>query len=449
VKVVFSNATICTFDEERKVLPSGVLGVNGTEISFVGTEIPNGFHPDLEIDCHGCVIMPGLVNTHVHLGEQLFKGMMDEVDFQGLFYSLLFLWEACLEPELVYWGSLAAAVEALRCGVTTVGDMYHHSEATARAVEVSGIRACIGQLVYGFSLQRPLEEAGGGFRFDPDAFEEQLTAACQFAESWDGRAEGRITTAIAPHATNTLEPWMLERVAQAAKDGSRLIHMHLAQMESEYDMVLKQHGLGCVELLSKVGILDCRFLGAHAIFLKRDEVKILADAHAAVAHNPIANAKDAGLIAPIVELARAGVCTGLGTDAFHSNLLEAARFAACLHRVHTGEAKVCPAREVLYWATRGGALALGLEEIGALEPGKKADLVVVDTRQLNTLPAEDPYTTVLYYAEPANIRLVMVNGKIVVKDGEVLTVDLGKVKRHFIEAVKLLRSKIDKVRWVL
>lgn len=443
MKMVFSGATICTFDEERRVFPKGVLGVDGTEIAFVGTEIPNGFHPDLEVDCHGCVVIPGLVNTHVHLGEQLFKGLMDEADFQGLFYSRLFPWESCLEPELVYWGSLAAAVEALRCGVTTVGDMYHHAEATARAVEASGLRACIGQLIYGFPLRHPFGKDKVSFRFDSDEFERQLEAACHFAETWDGRAEGRVTTAIAPHATNTLAPWMLERVARVAEANAWLVHMHLAQMESEYNAISKQYGLGCVELLSEVGILRCRFLGAHAIFLKQGEKEILADAEAGVAHNPIANAKDAGLIAPIVELAEAGVRIGLGTDAFHSNLLEAARFAACLQRVHAG-AGACPAREALYWATRGGALALGLEEVGVLEPGKKADLIVIDMERLNMLPAGDPYTTILYYAEPADIRLVLVNGEIVVKEGEILTVDLGEVKRHFMKAVKVLRSKIHK-----
>jgi len=444
MKVLFSNAIILTFDEQYKVYPNGFLGVDDAVISFVGEDVPNSFHPDLEIDCHKRIIMPGLVNAHVHLGEYLFKGMMDEIDFQELFYSCLFAWEASLDPKLVYWGSLAAITEALRCGVTTVGDIYHHAEATAYAVEVSGIRACIGQLIYGFALQRPFARRRKTLNFDSKVFMEQLEAAYQFAKKWDGKAEGRITTALAPHATNTLTPQMLEQVAKTALESSLLIHMHLAQMKSEYDMVVKKYGQGCVELLSQTGILNNKFLGAHAIFLKKTEIDLLARASAAVAHNPVANAKDAGLIAPIIALKQAGVHISLGTDAFHSNLLETARFAAYLHRVHTKDPRICPAREVLYWATKGGALALGLGDTGSLERGKKADLIVIDLEDLNMLPKADPYKTVLYYAEPKNIRLVMVNGKILVEKGSVFTVNLEEVKRRFSESVRILYSKLNK-----
>ena len=442
MKIALSGGIICTFNEKRDVFLEGVLGINNDRISFVGTKLPSDFHPDLRIDCSGCIILPGLVNAHIHLGEYLFKGLMDEINFQNIFFSRLFSWEACLEPELVYWGSLAAAVEALRCGVTTVGDIYHHAEATARAVEASGIRASIGQLIYGFPLQQPFKANAYSFNFDFAAFKDQLAKAREFAERWNGKAEGRITTAIAPHATNTLTPQMLEHIAEVVENNPWLIHTHLAQMKSEYDMVVKQYKLGCVELLYKTGILKHKFLGAHAIFLKHSERKLLGNVCAGIAHNPIANAKDAGLVAQVVELAKAGVRIGVGTDAFHSNLLEAARFAACLQRVRIGNAGVCPAEEVLYWATRGGAMALGLEEIGALEPGKKADLVVINAKELNMLSVKDPYKAVLYYAEPSNIQLVMVNGKIVVQNGKILTVDFEEVKRRFAEAVQLLHSKI-------
>uniref|UniRef100_A0A7V4KEJ1 Amidohydrolase n=1 Tax=Fervidobacterium pennivorans TaxID=93466 RepID=A0A7V4KEJ1_FERPE len=446
MKILFLGGTILTFDKEYKVYFNGMLGVNNDTIEFVGKDIPNGFHPDLKVDCTGCVIMPGFVNAHVHLGEWLFKGMMDEVDFQGLFYSSLFKWEASLDPDILYWGSLAAITEALRCGVTTVGDMYHHAEATARAVEVSGIRACIGQLIYGFSLQSPYMRKGKNLKFDLYAFEEQLESAYQFAIKWNGKAQGRITTALAPHATNTLTPEMLEQIAQVAQKSSLLIHMHLAQMKSEYEMVKRKYGLGCVELLEKTGILKNKFLGAHGIFLKKNEIDLLARVSGAVAHNPVANAKDAGLVAPVIALKQAGVCIGLGTDAFHSNLLETARFAAYLHRVHTRNAQTCPAQEVLFWATKGGAMALGLKDVGSLERGKKADLIVINLKQLNTLPINDPYKTVLYYAEPTNIFLVMVNGNILINKNQKLTIKLEEIQQQYLKSVQTIKSRINKRR---
>lgn len=444
MNLLLYGGTICTFDEHWRVLHEGVLGISGEYITFVGEDIPEGFHPDLSLDCSGCLIIPGLVNTHVHLGEQLLKGLMDEKDFSQLFYSSLFFWEAALEPELVYYGSLAGIADALRCGVTTFGDIYHYPESTARAVEVSGVRACIGQLIYGFDLYHPFTKNRSSIQFSKDAFEEQLSAALEFAKSWNGKANGRITTALGPHATNTLEAWMFERIADEAKRNSLVIHMHLAQMKAEYDEVMKRYGLSCVELLANTGILDCKFVGAHAIFIKPEEISILADSKAAIAHNPVANAKDAGLIAPVIRMVRAGVRVGLGTDAFHTNLLETARFAAYLHRVTTGDPSVCPAREVLYWATRGGALALGLEDVGVLEPGKRADLVVIDMGRLNSTPVDDPYISLLYYVEPSNIKFVIINGQIIVYNGMILTLNVKEIYKHFIRAINKFRLKIKK-----
>ncbi|MGY4706975.1 amidohydrolase family protein [Candidatus Bipolaricaulota sp. J31] len=444
MRLLFGGGTVCTFDGEGKVLSPGYVGVEEGRIAFVGEHIPPGFSPDRTFDCAGKVVLPGLVNAHLHMGEMLFRGMMDEVDFPGLFYSVLFPWEAALEPEDVYWGTLAAAAEALRCGVTAVGEMYHHPEAAARAVAEVGIRARITPLVYGLDLKDPLLPGGRGLRFDRGAFAEQLVAAVEFASAWAGGAGGLITTGIAPHATNTLEPGMLERVAAVAEERSLFVHMHLAQMESEYAEVKARTGAGCVGLLASTGLLRSPggFLGAHAIFIEPDEIALLAENGASVAHNPIANAKDAGLVAPIPELSQAGVTIGLGTDAFHSHLLEAARVAAFIHRAKRGNPKMCPAREVLAWATRGGAAALRLDGVGSLEVGNRADLVVVDCTKPNIAPLTDPFTAVVYYAEPANVELVVVDGRVVVEDGRLLTVDEDEIAAEFADAARRLRKRL-------
>lgn len=445
MRTLLTGGTVLTCDSSMRVIPAGGVAIDGSEIIAVQPGIPEGFEPEATIDCSGCVVMPGLVNSHVHLGEHLLKGILESMDFEGLFYSKLFAWEAQLTEEFIGRASTVAALESLRCGVTTVADMYHHADATAGAVELTGIRAVIGQKILGFALTHPPQGEVGesAVHFDAGAFREQLAAACEFADRWHRGAEGRITASLSPHATNTLEPWMLARVAEEAEKRSSLVHMHLAQMQTERDEVLSRHGVGCVGLLAKVGLLNERLLAAHAIFVSDEEIALLADHRVAIAHNPIANAKDGGLVAPIASLRVQGVTIGLGTDAFHMNLLEAARFSAFLHRTCHGDPHFVTTDQAFSWATIGGARALGLERsIGSLEPGKRADIVVVDMTASNLVPWEDAAAAIVYHAEPSNVRLVFVDGRMVVEEGVSRTVDPDMARREFAAAAEELWRRI-------
>lgn len=445
MRLVLEGGTVLICDAERRVLSEGSVVIEDGRIVSVGEALRLDLPSEERVDCRGCVVMPGLVNSHVHLGEQLFKGLLEDVDFEGVFYSTLFAWEGRLTPQLVRRASLAAAVESLRCGVTTIADMYHHADATAKAVQAVGIRAVLGQKVLGFSLGRPPVASADGvdYRFDRGAFRDQLAAACEFADRANGTASGRITTALCPHATNTLEPWMLERVAEEADRRSLRVHMHVAQMESERDDVAARSGMGCIEILDSTGLLTERLLAAHAIFVSESEVKQLSSRRVGVAHNPVANAKDGGLVAPVHLFRAQGVEIALGTDAFHMNLLETARFAVYLHRVRAGDARFVSPEDVLEWATLGGARALGMsDEIGSLEPGKRADLLVVDLQALNLVPWHNPTAAVLYHADPRNLRLVMVDGRVVVENGTVSTVDAAEVSREFASAADEVQRRI-------
>ncbi len=445
MRTLLTGGTILTCEEGMRVLPAAIVAIDGAEIVAVQPHPPEGFAPETIIDCSGCVVMPGMVNSHVHLGEHSLKGVLETIDFEELFYSKLFAWESHLTAEVIGRASTVAALESLRCGVTTVADMYHHAEATARAVELTGIRAVIGQKILGFPLSDPLQTGAGGnaFRFDAGAFKDQLAAACEFADRWHRGAEGRITVSLSPHATNTLEPWMLARVAEEAQRRSSLVHMHLAQMQAERDEVFSRHGLGCVDLLAETGLLNDRLLAAHSIFVSDRELSLLAEHRAAVAHNPIANAKDGGLVAPIASMLAHGVRIGLGTDAFHVNLLEAARFSAFLHRAHHGDPHFITAEQALSWATLGGARAVGLERsVGSLEPGKKADLVVIDMTALNLVPWTDAAAAVVYHAEPGNVKWVLVDGRVVVEEGGSRTVDPVAARREFTAATEELWSRM-------
>jgi len=449
MRTLLAGGTICTFDSSHRCIPDGYLGINDGRIAFVSNEIPGNFNPDRTIDCHGDLILPGFVNCHTHLAENLFKGLMEEVNFEGLFYTTLFRWESLLDPEMVYWGSMAGALDALRCGVTTISDMYHHASATAEAVSEVGIRGHIGQKILGFALKRPPHqtESGIDYNFDFSAFSAQLDAAVEFASAWAGKADGRITTCIAPHATNTLNREMFATIAdRAAAEGLR-IHLHLAQMASERKAILSREGMGCVAFLEDVGLLDRPVLGAHAIFLDEGEIEILRRNNVSVAHNPVPNARDAAVVAPIDRMQNAGVTVGLGTDAFEMNLLNTARFAALISRVHTGQPDYLPAYDALAMATIEGAKALGLEqEIGSLEAGKCADIVVFDLSSLNTQPLDDPLKNLFYYGDVSNIKYTIVNGGIVYDGRNFSWTKESAVKEELKRVSIKLRSKIQQLK---
>ena len=444
MKRLFVHGTILTCDADFAVFRDAFLATEGADIVYVGERVPPDFEADEIVDCARWTLMPGLINAHVHLGEHIFRGWMDEVPFEGLFYSTLFRWEAGLSSSEVLCASRVAAVESLKAGVTTVGDMYHHSDATAQAVADVGLRAVIGQKILGFSLDKPPRLVGNtiDYRYDDRAFGEQLKAAESFAEGWNGSAEGRISTALCPHATNTLTADMLARVGRSAQALGVPVHMHLAQMESERETVTQRDGMGCVQLLDHCGVLDGAFVGAHGIFVEQDEMRLLSRPSASVVHNPIANAKDAGLIAPIHAYQSANVHIALGTDAFRMDLLEAARFAAYIQRTTLKTGAAFSSREVLRWATVGGAQALGLaQRTGCLEAGKAADIIAIDMTRIEAQSTGDPAVQILNYASPALIRRVYVDGHLVCSDGEVASVSEYKLARDYRQCLDVARDR--------
>ncbi len=447
MKVLLAGGTICPFDRSRRCIQNGYLGIEDGRIAFVSDRPLDDFTPDRTVDCDGCLILPGFVNCHTHLAEKLLQGLMEEIDFEGLFYTTLFRWESLLDPEMVYWGSMAGALDALRCGVTTIADMYHHASATAEAVSKVGIRGYIGQKILGFSLERPPQQIGDGidYNFDLPAFSAQLNAALEFASTWAGKADGRITTCLAPHATNTLSREMFAAIADRAAAEGLGVHLHLAQMASERDTVLAREGMGCVAFLEDVGLLERPVLGAHAIFVDEGEIELLRRNDVKISHNPVPNARDAAAVAPISAMRDHGVTVGLGTDAFEMNLLATARFAVLVNRVQTGRPDYLPAYDALAMATIEGAKALGLDgEIGSLEPGKRADVTVFDMRRFNTQPARAPIKDLLYYGDVENVRMVFVDGEMVFDRGQFTRVDAERVRHELQRASDRLRAKIDR-----
>ncbi len=446
MRILLAGGVVCPFDSSQRCITNGYVGIEEERIAFVSEGLPAGFEPDRVIDCQGCLITPGFVDCHTHLAENLFKGLMEEIDFEGLFYTTLFHWESLIDPEMVYWGSMAGALDALSCGVTTIADMYHHASAIAEAVSDVGIRAYIGQKILGFPLRKPPSQAEYGidYNFDFPAFSRQLEEAVRFASTWRRSAQGRVTTCIAPHATNTLNREMFIEIAERAAAEGLSVHLHLAQMASERDAVQARDGMGCVEFLEDVGLLERPVLGAHAIFVDDKEIQILHRHDVSISHNPVPNARDAATIAPVSRMRERGIKVGLGTDAFEMNMLQTARFAALVNRIQTGDPSYLTAYDALAMATIDGAAALGMDdEIGSLEEGKRADLIVFDLRHLNTEPAREPVKNILYYGDASNIRIVFVDGKTVLENGEFMSADVTAVERGFNRACAKLEDRIN------
>lgn len=435
-KLVLQGGNIYPFDGSRRLIENGSVIISKGKLEKIETNLNQIPNSGRTINCRGCLILPGFINTHTHLAEYLFKGLMDEVEFEELFYSVLFPWESKLDPDLVYSASLAAGMDAIRCGVTTVADMYHHSDSTARALTKIGLRGYLGQKILGFPPDDPVESEGAeSLNFSEQDFEEQLDESLNFALSWQGDSSSLVTTALAPHGTNTLTESMLKQVANQADRHDLGLHLHLAQTESELEQVKSRYGTSCVELLDRVGILDLPTLGAHALFIEEGDYEILQDSKLSVSHNPYPNAKDAGLVAPVSRLIEEGVTMGLGTDSFQMNLLETARLAVSIHRIQNRKPDYLPAHDALAMATIEGAKAIGQEDqIGSLIPGKGADLVVFDLSNVNTQPNFKPLKNLLYYGDTSNVKTVVIDGKIVYRDGDFAKIDPVRVKEDFHQA---------------
>ncbi len=389
----------------------------GGEIVAVGprSEIEAEFEAVERIDAGGRVVLPGLVNAHTHLPMVLFRGIADDLELMDWLENHIFPAEAeFVDEQFVRWGTRLACVELLMGGVTTVVDMYYFEDAIAEEAEACGIRAVLGQTLIDFPAP------------DNESWEAMVAATRRFVERWRGHE--RIVAAVAPHAPYTVsDAHLREAHALAAELGTPLL-IHLAEDRKEIESVTARTGTSSVRWLDRLGVLDDRMLAAHMVWPDGEEIALLAERGVGVAHCPQSNMKIAAGVAPVPALLEAGVAVGLGTDGAASNndleLWDEIDTAAKLHKVTTGDPTVVDAYEALHMATLGGAQAIDLDErIGSLEPGKRADLIVVTTDAPHQEPWFDPYSLLSYSTGAADVETVIVDGRIVVRDRRVLTVD--------------------------
>ncbi len=408
-------------DGERRVLNPGSVALRGNQIVAVDTpeRIARDYQAKDVIDARTRVVMPGLINTHTHAPMVLYRGLGDDLALMDWLQKYIFPAEAkTVSPAFIRTGTELAALEMIRSGTTTYVDMYYFEEEIARATKRAGLRGVLGQTVIEFPVA------------DAKTPAEALKRAEAFIREF--QKDELITPAVAPHAVYTNDAATLTQSRDlAAKYGVPLL-IHLAETEAETGLSLERHKARPVAALEALGFLTGRLIAAHGVWIEPQEIVLLEKRRVGVSHNPESNMKLASGTAPVPGYLNAGVALGLGTDGAASNndmdMFEAMRQAAFLHKLMSGDPQMVSARTALELATIGGARVIGREkDLGSLEAGKLADVLIVRMDQPRQTPMYEPISHLVYTTRGDDVETTIVNGRVLMRDGKVLTLDQAQV----------------------
>jgi 5-methylthioadenosine/S-adenosylhomocysteine deaminase len=411
---------VLTLDEQGHVLRNGALAVSDGRIVDIGpaAALEARWSATTRVDGKGRLVIPGLVNVHNHTPLMITRGMIEDIGFAPM-YTPGIPQGHWLDADDAYALSSLGMYELLRAGCTTVVDYYRYPSSCARAAAELGLRAVIAGRVHDAD---PAALAVGRYEHRTEIGQASLRENAELIERWNGHDGGRIRCDWAPHAPDTCSDDLLREVGRLAEAHGGNLHTHLAQLPIEVEAVQARSGVTPARLLDKLGLLNERLIAAHCIHMERADIELCGKAGITVAHAPIGNAKG-GRIAPIVELRDAGARIALCTDTFSGDLIEAMRWSIAMQRIDR-QGNVLDARTVLGWGTREGAAALGIGgEIGSLEIGKRADIVLLDNRSPSLAPLVDGYGVLVHSASGRDVDSVIVGGRIVLAGGQPVNVD--------------------------
>ena len=418
--LLITNATLVTMDPQRRIIENGIVATRGDAIAYVGSEIrelgSKGYTARQTIDAHGALVLPGFINGHTHVPMTLFRGLHDDVTLDDWLHKYIFPAEAKnVTEDFVRWGTRLAAAEQIRSGVTTFADMYYFEDAIAEETKAAGMRGVLGETFIDFPAPDNKSNAA------------MLEYTEKFLKRWQG--DPLIHAAPAPHSIYTCSAKTLQDSAALARKYHAPILIHVAEMKKELDDSLAQNHATPVAYLEKLGILGPDVLAAHCIYVNEDDRKILAAHQVGCVHNPSSNMMLASGVAPVVEERAVGIAVGLGTDgpAGSNNdldLMEEMDLAAKLQKITKNDPRALNAQAVVEMATIEGAKALHMEkEIGSLEAGKKADLILISLDEPNAVPIYDIYVQLAYSLKSSDVQTVVIAGKIVMRDHKLLTLN--------------------------
>ena len=434
VDLLVVGGTVVTMNQSREVIEDGAIAVKDGRIVALGprAEISRQYVARLTINTAGRMIIPGLINGHTHVPMVLFRGLADDLDLQEWLTKYIFPAEAKnVTEEFVRVGTRLGLAEMIRGGTTTYCDMYYFEDAVAEETSKAGVRGVLGETVIDFPVA------------DNKTWAEAMAYVEKFVKRWQGH--DLIVPAIAPHAPYTVSEEHLKTARAFSDRTGAPIVTHISETKREVDDSVKAHGASPIAYLDRIGFLGKQVIAAHVVWPQGTDPLILKQHGVGVVHNPQSNMKLAAGVSPVPQMLKEGLSVGLGTDGAASNndlsLWEEMDTAAKLHKVISGDPKVMSAQEAFELATIRGAQALHLEkEIGSLEVGKRADIVIVERDSLNQIPSYNLYSDLVYATKASDVETVIVNGRVIMRDRRLLTLNEAAIKAN----AQMFRERISK-----
>ena len=434
VDLLIKNATVLTMDQDKTVFDNGLVAVKGNKIYAVtdGSDL-NEYQATKTIDADGDIVMPGLINSHTHASMTVFRSMADDVP-DRLHRYIFPLEKKLVSRDMVRIGAQLGNVEMLKGGVTTYADMYYFEDEVAKTVDQIGMRAILGETI----IQFPVASA--------KTPEDGIKYTLNFIEQY--KDHPRITPAFAPHGPYTNSTETLQTIAKLSLKHDVPVMMHLAESDREREVIAERSGgLSPVKYMESIGALNANFLAAHVIDANDEDIAILKKHDVGIAHNMSANIKSAKGVAPALKMFNDGLRIGLGTDGPMSgntlSTIDEFNQVAKVHKLVNKDRAAMPPINVIEMATIGAARALHMEDkIGSLEVGKLADIIVIDTKAPNMIPVYNPYSALVYSAYATNVKHSVVDGKLLMEDRNILTINEKTVRDEALKFADIVRKTV-------
>jgi len=416
-KTLIKNVDVITLDEMGAVLRNASIAIDGRTILAAGAA-PPGFMPDETIDGYNHVAVPAFFNAHCHAPMTYERGWAEDLPFPRWLNEKIWVAESALTPDDVYWGAALAACEMIRGGVAAFNDHYFYMDRVAEVVEQSGMKAGLTWCVFGIGDDK---EIGAN-----------LDGTLEFIDRWQGRADGRLRLLLGPHSPYICPPDFLTRIAGLAKERGLTIHLHVSESQEQVDGSLRAHGKSPIAHLAALGIFDGPCIAAHCLLVGDEDLDILARRGVSVAHTPITYMKLAMGVNDLSRFFARGVNVAIGTDGPGSNadmdMLAAIRQTAILQKHELCNPEAVPGDTALRMATQNGARAMGFPDSGVIAPGRAADITLIDMDRPHLLPRHDLVANVVHSAKAADVTHLFVGGRLLYRNGELLTLDEDKIK---------------------
>jgi len=424
VDLLIKNGVVLTMDEDKTVYENGLVAIRENKIVAVsdGGDLDE-FAAKKVIDAEGGIVMPGMINTHTHVSMSVFRSLADDVPDRLRRY-IFPLENKMVSREMSYIGALHGSIEMAKSGVTTMVDMYLYEESAADAVKEIGLRGVMTQNIIKYPTA------------DGEDAQAKIDLAIEFIEKY--KDDELITPGFGPHAPHTVNTEDLEKIRDLSEKYNLPVSMHVAETEKEFNDFETNYGMTPVEYLDSIGMLNERFIAAHAIFVTDSDIALMKARDVGVAHNMVANIKSAKGVSPALKMHDQGLRVGLGTDGPMSgntlDIIGQMGYVAKLHKLDNKDRSVMPPVKVVEMATMGGARAIHREdELGSLEIGKLADIAIIEVDSANMVPMYSPYSALVYSANASNVDTVIVNGEVIVEDKVLMTYDEAKSRETMIE----------------